>query len=66
MKHEWKNKNQNYLTEVEKLMDILDNIDDEVLKYRIVVQFLKCDNVLTMISEEQFEEYYNKGKKEKK
>ena len=64
MNHEWKNKDKKYIVELQKLMDMLDNIEDEDLKYRLVIQFLKCDEILTLKAEKMFDEYYENGKKD--
>ena len=66
MNREWKNKNEEYLRELQKMLDIIDNVKDEDLKDRIIKQCLKCDNILTEISEDLFYLYYIKGKEEVK
>ena len=66
MNREWKNKNVEYLRELQKMLDIIDNVEDEDLKDRIIKQCLKCDNILTEISEDLFYLYYIKGKEEVK
>lgn len=66
MNREWKNKNEEYLRELQKMLDIIDNVEDEDLKDRIIKQCLKCDNILTEISEDLFYLYYIKGKEEVK
>lgn len=64
MNREWKNKNEEYLFELQKMLDLIDNVEDEDLKRRIIHQCLKCDNLLTELSEDLFYLYYIKGKKE--
>lgn len=49
---EWKEKNQQYLYELQKFFDIVDNIKDEELRMNIIYQMLKCDEILTKIAEE--------------
>ncbi len=66
MNREWKNKNEEYLRELQKMLDIIDNVEDEDLKDRIIKQCLKCDNILTEISEDLFYLYYIKGREEVK
>ena len=66
MNREWKNKNEEYLRELQKMLDIIDNVEDEDLKDRIIKQCLKCDNILTEISEDLFYLYYIKGNVEVK
>ena len=50
---EWKAKNENYLRELQKFLDIADNVSDEKLKLDIIYQMLKCDEILTKIAEER-------------
>lgn len=49
---DWKNKNLNYLKELQKFLDLADNIEDEKLKKQVIGQMLKCDETLTQIMEE--------------
>lgn len=51
---EWKETNEKYLYELQKFLDITDNIADEKLKLDVIYQMLKCDEVLTEIAEENF------------
>ena len=53
---EWKEKNIEYLREIEKFFDIVDNILDEKLKLDVIYQMLKCDEILTKIAEERLED----------
>lgn len=53
-KREWKEKNQEYIKELQKFLDITDNIADEDLRLKIIYQMLKCDEVLTKIAEIKF------------
>ena len=39
----WKNKNEQYLFELQKFMDLADNIENENLRKLIIAQMLKCD-----------------------
>ena len=43
---EWKTKNNRYLKELQKMFDIVENVEDEDLKRRIIIQYLKCDSVI--------------------
>lgn len=52
--NKWKNKNKKYLFEVQKFLDLCDNIKDEELKKTIKYQMLKCDKTLTCLSENIF------------
>lgn len=51
---DWKEKNANYLRELEKFFDITDNVKNEELKLDIIYQMLKCDEILTKIAEERW------------
>lgn len=51
-KSKWKNKNSQYLFELQKFLDLADNIQDEKLKKLIISQMLKCDTCITNIAEE--------------
>ena len=64
MNRQWKEKNEEYLKELQKLLDIIDNVKDEELKKRIIGQFFKCDNILTELAEDLFNIYYIKGKRD--
>ena len=50
-KNKWKNKNSQYLFELQKFLDLADNIEDENLKKLIISQMLKCDKCVTNIAE---------------
>ena len=54
----WKEKNNKYLKELQNFFDKAENINDENLKRKIVGQMLKCDEVLTQIAENKFQEFY--------
>lgn len=63
-KSKWKNKNVQYLFELQKFLDLVDNIQDENLKKLIISQMLKCDKCVTNIAEEMFKmlrdkDFYN-------
>ena len=64
MNRQWKDNNEEYLKELQKLFDIVDNVKDEELRKRIIGQFLKCDNILTELAEDLFCIYYIKGKRD--
>ena len=53
-KNKWKNKNTQYLFELQKFLDLADNIEDESLRKLIISQMLKCDKCVTNIAEEMF------------
>ena len=51
----WKNKNEQYLFELQKFMDLADNIENENLRKLIIAQMLKCDKCVTNLAEKIFE-----------
>lgn len=64
-KSKWKNTNQQYLFELQKFLDLADNINDENLRKIIIYQMLKCDKCLTTIAEKRFKGIKKKYKCEK-
>ena len=52
---EWKEKNEKYLTNLQKFLDATDSIEDEELQKHIIGQMLKCDLVLTEIAESEIQ-----------
>lgn len=54
-KSKWKNKNTQYLFELQKFLDLTDNIKEKELRELIVCQMIKCDNCITRLAEEIFE-----------
>lgn len=61
-KSKWKNKDSEYLFELQKFIDIADNIKDQELKKLIIAQMLKCDKCLTNIAEKIFKDLLNNEK----
>ena len=53
-KNKWKNKNAQYLFELQKFLDLADNIENESLRKLIISQMLKCDKCVTNIAEKMF------------
>lgn len=49
--HNWKNKNERYLFEVQKFLDLLDNISNENLRKQIIYQFTVYDRLITELAE---------------
>ena len=49
----WKTNNKQYLFELQKFLDLKDNIKNEKLRKNIISQMLKCDKYLTKIAEEE-------------
>lgn len=54
-KNKWKNKNTQYLFELQKFLDLADNIKEKELRKLIIGQMIKCDNCITILAEEIFE-----------
>lgn len=52
--NKWKNKNEQYLFELQKFLDLADNIENEELRKAIIAQMLKCDKCLTNLAEQIF------------
>lgn len=50
-----KKKSQEYLFELQKFLDVVDNIQDVDFKNRIIFQMLKVDEALTRVLEESIE-----------
>ena len=62
----WKEKNNEYLKELQSFFDKADNIKDESLKKKIIGQMLRCDDILTKLAEEEFIKFYKSGLKNSK
>lgn len=50
----WKNSNAQYLFELQKFLDLADNIKEKELRENIIYQMLKCDKCVTNIAEKMF------------
>lgn len=50
---ELKSNNKEYIYELQKLFDIVDNVLSEELKMDIINQMLKCENILSKIMENE-------------
>ncbi len=55
----WKYTNIKYLFELQKFLDLADNIEDEQMRKLLINQMIKLDKQLTTISEEMFENIKN-------
>lgn len=62
----WKEKNKEYLYELQNFLDKADNIEDEILKKKIIGQMLRCDDILTKLAEKEFINFYKNGLKNSK
>ena len=50
---EWKTKDKRYLKELQRMFDIVENVKDEDLRNRILIQFVRCDELITELAREQ-------------
>ena len=57
--HCWKTTNEQYLKKIQKFLDIVDNVSDEKLRKRIIIEMLKCDETVTKLAEEEFKNKLN-------
>lgn len=55
----WKIRNSKYLFELQKFLDLADNIEDEDLRKLIISQMLCCDKCITELAEMEFEKIQN-------
>ena len=60
---DWKERNKKYLKELQIFFDKADDIKDIELKQKIIGQMLRCDDILTKLAENRFEEFYKLGYK---
>ena len=58
---EWKEKDKEYLRELQNFLDNASNISDENLRKKVIGQMLRCDNILTRMAENRFREIYQLG-----
>lgn len=49
----WKIRDERYLKELQKLYDLIENVESEKLKRNIITQVAKFDNTLSKIAEEK-------------
>ena len=50
--HIWKTTNEKYLFELQKFLDLLDNVKEEKLRKELIYQLNRFDNVITEIAEQ--------------
>lgn len=53
--NKWKNKDEKYLFELQKLLDLIDNVEKVELQKEIINQVLKFDKCVTDLAENYFE-----------
>ncbi len=51
----WKNQDEIYLFELQKFLDIVENVEEEALRKQIIAQMLKCDKRITQLAENIFQ-----------
>ncbi len=51
----WKNEDEIYLFELQKFLDIVENVENEELRKEIIAQMLKCDKRVTQLAETIFQ-----------
>ena len=51
--HIWKTPNKRYQFELQKFLDLIDNVKDEKLQKELIYQLNKFDKVITEIAEQQ-------------
>ena len=51
--HIWKTANKRYLFELQKFLDLIDNVKDEKLQKELIYQLNKFDKVITEIADQQ-------------
>lgn len=54
-KSQWKSEDKIYLFELQKFLDIVENVQDEELRKEIIAQMLKCDKRVTELAETIFQ-----------
>ena len=62
IQEDWKKESKKYLTEMQKLLDKLENIENEELRKEIIIQILKCDQELTKLAEKNLKNIIIRGK----
>lgn len=50
-----KEKDKKYLFELQKFLDTASNIEKEDLRTRVIMQMLKCDDILTKLYQKQID-----------
>lgn len=55
-KNDWKKTNKRYLFELQKFLDLLDNIEQENLRKELLYQFMQYDKTITDIVENILED----------
>ncbi len=51
----WKDKNKGYLRQLQKFLDVAENIEREDLRKSVINEMLKCDMILTQLAQKQID-----------
>ena len=51
--HIWKTTNEKYLFELQKFLDLIDNVKEEKLRKELIYQLNRLDKVITEIAEQR-------------
>lgn len=51
----WKEKNKAYLRQLQKFLDVADNIEREDLRKSVINEMLKCDMILTQLAQREIQ-----------
>ena len=51
--HIWKTTNEKYLFELQKFLDLIDNVKEEKLRKELIYQLNRFDKVITEIAEQR-------------
>lgn len=47
--YDWRKDNKEYIDNIGKFLDIVDNLEDEKLKKKIIYQHFACENIIQKI-----------------
>ena len=50
----WKNEDKRYLFEIQKFLDLVDNVENESLRKMLIDQMIRCDRYITGMAEDIF------------
>lgn len=63
---DWKEKNKGYLEQLQKFLDVSENIEREDLRRSVIAEMLKCDMILTELAQKQISLAEKKGENAEK
>jgi len=61
----WKEKDKEYLMELQAFLDVIENIHNAELRESIRYHMLRCDEIITNLAEKMFTVYYQEGVNDK-